>query len=90
MATPYDPSLTQLYTLANIYNPTSLCIATTQPIPDEKIDLLRRRLVTERVRPPRIVISQANPLDLEQCMKTAEVLIPNADIVCVSREPDVL
>jgi len=90
IATPYDPSLTQLYTLASIYNPTSLYIATTQPIPDEEINLLRRRLVTEGIRPPRIVISRANRLDFEQCMKTAEELVSNADVVCVSGEPDAL
>jgi len=83
VATPFNPSLSQLYTLVTAYHPTSLYIATTQPIPDEKIDSLERRLITEGLRPPRMVISRVDPLDMEQCMKTAEELASRADIVCI-------
>ena len=90
VATPYDPSLTQLYTLASIYNPTSLYIVATQPIPDEKMDLLKKKLIIEGLRPPRIVVSLVNRLDIEQCMETAEDLASRADVVCISGEPDAL
>ena len=90
VATPFDPSLSQLYTLMNAYNPTSLYIGTTQPIPDEKMDSLRNRLVADGIRPPRIVISRVNPLDIEQSMKTAEELVSRVDVVCISGEPDAL
>ncbi len=90
VATPFDPSLSQLYTLVNAYNPTSLYIATTQPIPDEKISSLKNRLIVEGIRPPRIVISRVNPLDIEDCMKTAEELVSRADVVCISGEPAAL
>ena len=90
VATPFDPSLSQLYTLVSAYNPTSLYIATTQPIIDDKLDLLKQRLVIEGLRPPRIVISRVDPLDVEECMKTAEELVSRADVVCISGEPDAL
>jgi len=90
VATPFDPSLSQLYTLVTAYHPTSLYIATTQPVSDKKIDSLKRRLIREGLRPPRIVISRVDRLDMEQCMKTAEELASRADVVCISGEPDTL
>ncbi|MFB0523021.1 MAG: FtsX-like permease family protein [Candidatus Bathyarchaeia archaeon] len=90
VATPFDPSLSQLYTLVNAYNPTSVYIATTQPMADERMDSLKKRLIVEGVRPPRMVISRVDPLEMEQCMKTAEELVSRADVVCVSGEPDAL
>ncbi|MFB0523027.1 MAG: FtsX-like permease family protein [Candidatus Bathyarchaeia archaeon] len=88
VVTPFDQSLSQLYTLVNAYNPTSLYIATTQPIPGEKIGALRNRLVEEGIRPPRIVISRVDPSDIERCIKTAEELVSRADVVCISGGPD--
>ena len=90
VATPCDPHLTQLYTLVNIYNLTSLYIAATGPIPDEKMDLLKKKLTMEGPRPPRIVVSLVNRLDIEQCMNTAEDLASRADVVCISGGPDAL
>jgi len=90
VATPFDPYLSQLYTLVNAYNPTSLYIVTTQPIPDDKIDSLKNKLIIDGLRPPRIVISLASPLNTIQCMEIAEELVSRADVVCVSGESEVL
>ena len=90
VATPFDPSLSQLYTLVNAYNPTSLYIATPQLMIEEKIESLKRKLVMEGLRPPRMVISQVNPWDMEQCMKIAEELVSRVDIVCISGQPNAL
>ena len=90
VATPYDPSLGQLYNLVNTYDPTTLYIITADPDLMEKLDPLRNVLVIEGLRPPKFVISRVDPLDIEQCMKAAEELVSRADIVCVSGGPDAL
>ena len=90
VVTPYDPYLSQLYTLVNAYNPTTLYVMTTEPDVTEKLDPLKRRLIIEGLRPPKFVICRVNTLDIEQCMKTAEELASRADIICISGEPDAL
>ncbi|MDH5795447.1 MAG: hypothetical protein OEZ24_04990, partial [Candidatus Bathyarchaeota archaeon] len=90
VATAYDPSLSQLYTLVNAYNPTTLYIMTTEPDVPDKLDPLKRILVMEGLRLPKTVISRVNPLDIEQCMKTAEDFVSRADIICVSGKPEAL
>jgi len=90
VATPFDTSLSKLYTLVTAYNPTSLYIMAAQPIADKMINSLKRKIIIEGLRPPRIVISRVDPSDIEQCMKTAEELVSRADTVCISGGPDAL
>lgn len=90
VATPYDPTLSQLYSLVNAYNPTTLYLMTTEPGIMDKLDALKRALVVEGLRPPKLVINRVDPLDIEQCMKAAEELVSRADVVCVSGKPAAL
>jgi len=90
VATPYDPSISQLYTLVNAYTPTTLYIATTDLDMGDKLESLRRRLEWEGIRPPRFVISRMNPLDINQCLKAAEEIVMKADVVCVSGKPEAI
>ena len=87
VATPFDPSLSQLYTLVNAYTPSTLYIATTELDVGEKLEPFKRALVVRGLRPPRIVISRVKALDVEQTMKTAEELVSRADVICISGEP---
>jgi len=87
VATPFDPSLSQLYTLVNAYAPTTLYIATVEPDVSERLESFKTGLVERGLRPPRIVISRVKALDLEQIMKTAEELVSRADVICISGEP---
>ena len=90
VASPYDPSLSQLYTLVNTYDPTTLYIITTEPNLMERLDPLKSVLIMEGLRPPKFVISRVDPLDIEECMKAAKELVTRANIVCVSGGPDAL
>jgi len=90
VAAPFDPSLSQLYTLVNAYSPTTLYILTTKPEIERKLDTFRKALVTRGLRPPRIVISRVKPLNIEQTMKAAEEVVSRADVVCISGEPAAL
>jgi len=88
LAAPFDPSLSQLYTLINAYTPTTLYLITTELDISEKLESLRRRVEWEGIRSPRMVISRVNPLDVNQCMKVAEEIILKVDVVCVSGGSD--
>ena len=90
IATPFDPSLGQLYTLVNAYAPTTLYIAAVELDVGEKLEPFKRVLVERGLRPPRLVISRVEALDVEQIMKTAEELVSRADVVCISGEPAAL
>lgn len=87
VATPFDPYLGQLYTLVNAYTPTTLYVMTTESDIGEKLELLKRALVVRGLRPPRIVISRVEVLDIRQIMETAEELVSRADVICISGEP---
>lgn len=90
VATPYDPSLSRLYTLVNAYTPTTLYIITTDLDIADRLESLRRRLEWEGVRPPRFVISRINPKDINQCLKIAEEIVKKVDVVCVSGKPEAI
>ncbi|RJS85055.1 FtsX-like permease family protein [Candidatus Bathyarchaeota archaeon] len=94
VATPYDPAISQLYTLINAYTPTTLYIITSSLEPDpyfeDKLESLRRRLEWEGIRPPRFVLSRMNPRDINQCLKVAEEIVKKVDVVCVSGKPEAI
>ncbi len=90
VATPFDPSLGQLYTLVNAYAPTTLYIATTEPDIGERLETFNKALVARGLRPPRIVTSRVKALEVEQTMKAAEELVSRADVICISGEPAAL
>jgi ABC-type lipoprotein release transport system permease subunit len=90
VVTPFDPSLSQLYTLVNAYTPTSLYIVTIEPEISEKLEKLTKVLVERGLRPPRTFVSKIEALDVEQIMKTAKELVSKADIICISGEPAML
>ncbi len=88
VATPFDPSISQLYTLVNAYTPTTLYIITQDFDISEKLQSLKRRIELEGLRSPRMVISRVNPLDLNQCTKVADEIVSNVDVVCISGGPN--
>ncbi len=90
VATPFDPSLSQLYTLVNAYTPTTLYIATVEPDVSERLEPFKRALVERGLRPPRTVVSRVEALEVEQIMKTTEELVSRADVICISGEPAAL
>jgi hypothetical protein len=90
VVTPFDPSLGQLYTLVNAYAPTTLYIATVEPDIDEELKSFNKALVERGLRTPRIVVSRAKALDVEQIMKIAGQLVSRADVICISGEPAAL
>ncbi|RLI45037.1 hypothetical protein DRO64_03030, partial [Candidatus Bathyarchaeota archaeon] len=87
VAAPYDPSLRQLYTLINIYAPTSLYVITSEPEIKDEINALKRRLEIEGIKPPKFIISHVDPLNVKECMKMAEYIVSRVDVVCISGEP---
>jgi hypothetical protein len=87
VATAYDPYLCQLYNLINAYNPTTLYIIATQLDVEQKIETLKRALVTKGIRIPRFIISQVDPFDVTKVMKVADEVVSRADVICVSGEP---
>ena len=84
VAAPFDPSLSTLYTLVNAYSPTSLYVITQEAEVMRKLEPLSKVLVAEGIRPPRIVISRVNALEIEECMKAAKEVVSRADVVCIS------
>jgi len=87
VATPFDPSLTQLYTLVDAYSPTTLYIATVERDIDKELESFKKALIERGLRPPRVVISRVEAGEVEQTMKTAGEIVSRADVVCVSGEP---
>lgn len=87
VASPFDPSLRQLYTLVNAYTPTSLYVIATKSNIEEEIDKLKRRLELEGLKPPRFVISWVDPLDVKGCMRLTEDIVSRVDVVCISGGP---
>jgi len=87
VATPYDPSLRQLYTLINIYTPTSLYVITSEPEIKDELNALQKRLEIEGIKPPKFIISHVDPLNVRECMKIAEDIVSRVDVVCISGEP---
>ena len=84
VATPVDQSLSQLYTLINVYNPTSLFIASSEFDFQKRLKLLAERLDLEGIRVPELVVYQMNPLDIEECRKKTEEMVSRANVVCLS------
>ncbi len=87
IATPVDQSLSQLYTLINVYNPTSLFMASSKFDIHERLNILVKRLDLEGIRVPETVVYQMNPLDIEECRKKTEEMVSKANIVCLSGGP---
>jgi len=90
VATPYDPSLSQLYNLVNIYNPTTLYILSTRPDVDEKLEEFRNALILRGIRIPKIIVSTVDLSNLEETIKKAEEIVSKADVICVSGKPAAL
>jgi len=88
VATPVDQSLSQLYTLINVYNPTSLFIASSELDIRKKLNILVKRLDWEGIRVPEMVVYQMNPLDIEECRKKAEEMVSRVNVVCLSGGPN--
>ncbi len=87
VATPVDQSLSQLYTLINVYNPTSLFIASAEFDIHKRLNILVERLDWEGIRVPEMVIYQMSPLDIEECRKKTEEMVSRANLVCLSGGP---
>ncbi|RJS92616.1 hypothetical protein CW705_02630 [Candidatus Bathyarchaeota archaeon] len=90
VATPYDPSLSQLYNLVNIYNPTRLYILSTRPDVDEKLEEFRNALILRGIRISKIIVSTVVSSNLEETIKKAEEIVSRADVICVSGKPAAL
>jgi ABC-type lipoprotein release transport system permease subunit len=87
VASAYDPSMSQLYTLLSAYNPTTIYLVTTRPGVDEELEDFKKALVLRGLRPPRMVISRVDLFDIENLMKAAEEIVSRANVVCISGEP---
>jgi len=86
VVTLFDPYLSRLYNLVNVYNPTTLYLISNYPDTHDKINRFRDALISRGIRPPKFTVSHVDSLDLEQIMKIVKDLVSRADIVCVSGE----
>jgi len=84
--TSFDPYLSRLYNLVNVYSPTTLYLISTYPNTHDKIEKFKDALISRGIRPPKFTISYVDSLDLEQIMKIVKDLVSRVDIVCVSGE----
>jgi len=82
----FDPYLSRLYNIVDIYNPTTLYLISTYPDTYDKINRFRDALISRGIRPPKFIISRVNLPDLEQTMKIVKDLVSRTDIVCISGE----
>jgi len=86
IVTPLGASLNQLYTLIKAFKPKTIFL--TEEIDKNRLERLRTRLRREGLRFPRILIYSMNPNNIDECMKTAEKIVSQANVVCVSDGPN--
>ncbi|RJS85360.1 FtsX-like permease family protein [Candidatus Bathyarchaeota archaeon] len=86
IATSFDPYLSKLYNLVNVYNPTTLYLISPYPDVHKKIDEFKEELILRGIRPPKFFVANVDTTDLEQTIKTVKEMVSRANVVCVSGE----
>jgi ABC-type lipoprotein release transport system permease subunit len=90
VATSFDPSLSQLYNLVNVYNPTTLYVLTAHPDTEQKLEKFKEALMLRGIRLPKLIVSTVDPSDVEETMKKAEEVVSKADVICISGDQSTL
>ena len=91
VAASFDPYLSQIYSLINAYNPTTIYLVSTYSDDvDSRIETLRKALISKGIRPPIFVVARVNPQNLEQTIKAIKDSVSRADIVCISGDHAIL
>lgn len=76
--------LNQVYTLIKYYTPKVVHLVTTEKDVTEKLVVLEDTLAKEGMRIPTVLISHINPLDMDDCLRKAEVIVRESNVVCIT------
>jgi len=65
IVTSFDPYLSKLYNLVNVYNPTTLYLISPYPDVHKKIDEFKEGLIMRGIRPPKFFVANVDTTDLK-------------------------
>jgi len=86
MITPID-SMSQVYTVVDAYNPKLLYVVDTRTDTVQRVRALQERWLRDGTRVPKTVLVRMDESNLEECMKKADELVSDANIICVTGGP---
>lgn len=80
-------SLSQVYTLVDAYNPKLLYVVDTRKDTARRVRALSERWLREGTRLPKTVLVPMDSGSMGDCMKKADEVVAEANIVCVTGGP---
>ncbi len=80
-------SMSQVYTVVDAYSPKLLYVVDTRPDTAQRVRALQERWLFDGTRVPKTILVPMDPDKLQECMKKADELVSDANIICVTGGP---